>query len=153
MTTGRINQVTFLPDAGARMTVPLGAPFGASVGPPRRARQSFASRDNACSLDGSRPRPRVHTQHSTSESTAETPWAKAAKRLSARHAGNTEPASRPPRTRKGTRRTGKIETSNSVLLVGSTGYRTNPQGNSCAWGKTEADGRRAVRCTSTEPAD
>ncbi|KAL9417071.1 hypothetical protein AB3S75_040125 [Citrus x aurantiifolia] len=69
MTTGRINQVTFLPDAGARMTVPLGAPFGASVGPPRRARQSFASRDNACSLDGSRPRPRVHAQHSTSEST------------------------------------------------------------------------------------
>jgi len=153
MTTGRINQVTFLPDADARMTVPLGAPFGASVSRPKRARQSFASRDDACSLDGLRPRPHVHTQHSASESTGKTPWAKAAKRLSARHAGNTETASRPPRTRKGTRQTGKIKTSNSVLLVGSTGYGTNPQGNSCAWGKTEADGLRAVRCTSTEPAD
>ena len=153
MTTGRINQVAFLPDASARMSVPLGAPFGASVGRPRRVRRSFASRDNACSLDDrgrdltsmrSIPHPRER---------AETSWAEAAKRLSARHAGNTELASRPPRTRKGTRRTGKTETRNSVLLVSNTGYRTNPQGNSCAWGKTEADGLRAVRCTSTEPAD
>ena len=101
MTTGRINQVAFLPDAGARMSVPLGAPFGASVGRPRRVRRSFASRDDACSLDDrgrdltsmrSIPHPRER---------AETSWAEAAKHLSARHAGNTELASRPPRTRKG----------------------------------------------------
>ena len=153
MTTGRINQVAFLPDAGARMSVRLGAPFGASVGRPRRVRRSFASRDDACSLDDrGRDLTSMHSIPHPRER-AETSWAEAAKRLSARHGGNTELASRPPRTRKGTRRTGKTETSNSVLLVSNTGYRTHPQGNSCTWGKTEADGLRAVRCTSTEPAD
>lgn len=29
----------------------------------------------------------------------------------------------------------------------------HPQGKSCSWGKTEADGASTVRCTSTEPAN
>ena len=111
------------------------------------------SRDNACSLDEQRPRPHAHTQHSASESTAETPWATAAERQRTRHAGNTEPDSRPPRTQKGARRMGTPNPSNSSPGVSNTGYLKHPQARSCAWGKTEAGGAPTVRCTSTEPAD
>ena len=72
---------------------------------------------------------------------------------SARHSGNTEPASRPPRTTKGARRITTPKPSNSFPWVSNTGYRGHPQGENRTWGKTEANGVPTVRCTSMEPTD
>lgn len=63
-----------------------------------------------------------------------------------RHAGSTEPASSPPRTPEGTRRTRAPKRINSHTWVSNTGYQPNPQAKKIARGKIEADGAPTVPC-------